>query len=59
MRNKQAVEILTDKAFNAIDYLHKDIDSNKPHITQEYVKVQLGQALAYLESLKQYLDLEE
>lgn len=59
MRNKQAVETLTDKVYNVIDFLHKDIDSNKPHVTQEYVKLQLGQALANLETLKQYLDIEE
>ncbi len=59
MRNKQAIENLTDRIYNTVDYLHNDIDSNKPHVTQEYVKIQLGQALAYIESLKQYLDLEE
>lgn len=59
MRNKQAVEQLSDRLNNVIEYLHRDIDSNKPHVTAEYVKSQLGQALALLDTLKQYLDLEE
>lgn len=59
MKNKQAVEQLSDRLNNVIEYLHRDIDSNKPHVTAEYAKGQLGQALALLDTLKQYLDLEE
>lgn len=59
MKNKQAIETLVSKATNLISYMHNDIDSNKPHVTTEYVKMQLGQSLAALETLQQYLDLED
>ena len=58
MRNKQAIEDLADRLSRVLDLLHNDIDSGKPHITAEFAKQQLGQSLIYLESLRQYLDLE-
>ena len=59
MKNKYAIESLLDKAITVTDFVHKDIDSNKPHVTTEYVKQQLGQVLAALESVQQYLNLED
>lgn len=58
MRNKQAIEDLAARLTQVLDLLHNDIDSGKPHITPEFAKQQLGQSLIYLESLRQYLDLE-
>ncbi len=58
MRNKQAIEDLAARLTQVLDLLHNDIDSGKPHITAEFAKQQLGQAIIYLESLRQYLDLE-
>jgi hypothetical protein len=58
MRNKQAIEDLAARLDQVLSLLHNDIDSGKPHITPEFAKQQLGQALIYTESLRQYLDLE-
>lgn len=58
MRNKQAIEDLAARVNQILDFLHNDIDSGKPHMTSEYAKQQLGQSLIYMESLRQYLDLE-
>ncbi|CAB4143426.1 hypothetical protein UFOVP450_136 [uncultured Caudovirales phage] len=58
MRNKQAIEDLAARVNQILDFLHNDIDSGKPHMTPEYAKQQLGQSLIYMESLRQYLDLE-
>ena len=58
MRNKQAIEDLAARLTQVLDLLHNDVDSGKPHMTTEYAKQQLGQSLIYLESLRQYLDLE-
>lgn len=59
MRNKQVIEDLAARLNQVLDLLHNDIDSGKPHITAEFAKQQLGQALAYTETLRQYLDLEQ
>lgn len=59
MRNKQAIEDLAARLNQVLDLLHNDIDSGKLHMTAEYAKQQLGQSLIYLESLRQYLDLEQ
>jgi len=58
MRNKQAIEDLAARLTQVLDLLHNDVDSGKPHMTADYAKQQLGQSLIYLESLRQYLDLE-
>ena len=58
MRNKQVIEDLAARLNQVLDFLHNDIDSGKPHMTAEYAKQQLGQSLVYIESLRQYLDLE-
>lgn len=58
MRNKQAIEDLAARLNQVLDLLHNDIDSGKPHMTADYAKQQLGQSLIYMESLRQYLDLE-
>ena len=58
MRNKQAIEDLAARLDQVLSLLHNDIDSGKPHITAEFAKQQLGQSLIYVESLRQYLDLE-
>lgn len=59
MKNKQAIENLIAKATNLISYMHNDIDSNKPHVTVDYIKEQLRQSLLALETTQQYLDLED
>lgn len=59
MRNKQVIEQLSGKARQAVEFLLKDIDSNKPHMTVDYIKTQLSMISAALESQQQYLDLEE
>lgn len=59
MRNKQVMEQLTQKARQAAEFLHKDIDSNKPHMTLDYIKGQLEQIVAQLEMQQNYLDLED
>ena len=59
MRNKQVIEQLTEKTTTIIDFLHKDITSGKPHITAEYVQTQLAVALRNLDTIQQYLNLED
>lgn len=59
MRNKQVIERFNDKAAQAVMNLLKDIDSNKPHMTVDYIKSQLRQITAVLETQQQYLDLED
>lgn len=59
MRNKQVIEQLTEKTTTVVDFLYKDITSGKPHITAEYVQEQLGFALRNLETIQQYLNLED
>ena len=59
MRNKQVIEQLNNKAKQAAEYLHKDADSYKPHVTMAYVKDQLQQIVNALETQQQYLDLED
>ena len=58
MRNKQAIEGLIARLNQIVDPLYKDMDSGKPHITTDYAKQQLYQAILCLESLGQYIDLE-
>jgi len=59
MRNKQVIEQLIERTNQTIDFLHKDIDSNKPHVTTDYVKNQLAVCLRNLDTTQQYLSLEE
>ena len=59
MRNKQVIEQLSEKAKQIADFLQKDVDSNKPHVTAAYLKQQLLQISNLLEQQQQYLDLED
>lgn len=59
MKNKQVIEQLLERINQTVDFLHKDIDSNKPHVTAEYVKNQLAFCLRNLETAQQYLSLED
>jgi hypothetical protein len=59
MRNKQVIEQLCQRAHTVANLLLKDIDSNKPHMTAEYVKNQLETLVNHLENQQQYLDLED
>jgi hypothetical protein len=59
MRNKQAIEDQAARLNQVLDLLHNDIDSGKPHMTPDYAKQQLYQCLLLIESLRQYIDLEQ
>lgn len=59
MKNKQVIEQLTERSKQATEFLYRDIDSNKPHMTVDYIKNQLGTIIQFLDTQQQYLDLED